>query len=73
MLFRSGLAAKGGQDPVYIVDIFDVHNPLGVMKSVLRDESQRQRYTQLPMLVKLQGSQPIIIRYTGLIAHELGI
>jgi len=70
---------NGSQNLVYCIDIFDIPNGLGILKSAIKDyretmsTNQIQNYTKIPMLVRMHGGYPVVVDYNGAIGAELGV
>jgi hypothetical protein len=66
-------------DTVYVINIFDIENPLGIMRSVISqfkdsiNTNNIRTYTGMPMMVRIHGAYPVPVHYTGSISAELGL
>lgn len=66
-------------DDLYVIDIFDVPNPLEIIRSCIKEHKETMStsclssYESLPMLVVLHKAFPRVVTYNGSIAAELGI
>ena len=68
----------GSQGNLFVINIFDVPNGLGIIRSAIKDYKETmsttsiQNYTKLPMMVRLHGAFPVLVDYNGSIAAEIG-
>jgi hypothetical protein len=73
------LEKSGGSKVVHVVDIFDVPNGLGIMKSMIKDFKETtsveciRNYPTIPMLVRLHGHFPVAVTNMAPLCAELGI
>lgn len=76
--FNDRLPNEGVTD-LNVVDIFNVPNALGVIKSSIKanrntiSTSCLSQYDQLPMLVVVHKSFPRVVSYNGSVGAEIGI
>jgi hypothetical protein len=69
----------GISDTVFVINTFDVENPLGIMRSVIAqfkdsiNTTTIKHYTGVPMMVRVHGAYPVPVTYTGSISAELGL
>ena len=76
--FNDQLPSDGITD-LNVIDIFDVRNPLGVIRSAIKSHRETistaclQSYDQLPMMVVIHKSFPRVVTYNGSIGAELGM
>ena len=68
----------GAQGNLFVIDVFDIPNGLGIIRSAIKDYKETmstnsiQNYTKLPMMVRLHGAFPVLVDYNGSIAAEIG-
>lgn len=75
---RKDGAESGRGKNIYLIDIFDVPNAVGVMRSVISElkptiSLMDLRFTKLPSMVCLHKAFPRLVEYNGSIYSELGL